>query len=626
MGKLKSIAQYCTLFAILLLIPVSGHTAQLAAPTVILQGVPTTITANVEGAGTYNLELGDKKFSATAVAAGALEFTGVKAEKRGRTELRLLLGEAEIAQAESRVISGWLAIAPPFLAIAIALIFHSVIPALFFGIWVGVFAAMGFSPGNVLLSLLKVFETYVRGAVANADHAAIVLFTFMIGGMVGIVSRNGGMQGVVNHVVKWASTPRRGQAATAMMGIAIFFDDYANTMVVGNTMRRVSDALKISREKLAFIVDSTAAPISCIALVTTWVGYEVGLIDAAIGQIDGYSESAYLVYLKSIGYSFYPILMLIFVFLIALGGRDFAAMHRAETRARTTGQLTEPGSEVASGQNEGREIEPLPGNPCRAINAVLPVLVLVLGVLTGLFVTGEGDSIQDIIGSADSYKALMWASLAAVLVAAVMTLAQRILTMEQTVQAWYVGVKMMLFAMIVLVLAWTLSSVTEVLHTADYLVSLLGDFLPPAILPVVVFVLAALTAFATGTSWGTMGILLPIVVPLAWAILAANDMTGPDDLHILYSSVACVLTGAVWGDHCSPISDTTILSSMASGCNHIDHVRTQLPYAMLVGMVAIIFGALPAGFGLPWWIALLVSATVLVTFYRIVARPVPEAS
>ncbi|MDH3645617.1 MAG: Na+/H+ antiporter NhaC family protein [Gammaproteobacteria bacterium] len=612
---------YAALLVALMLPVARGQAAEITPPSVLLRGVPMTVVTRVDAAGNYVLELDGKGYNATAGDAGELSFADVLAANTGKVELRLLRDTVEVARAESRVIVGWLAIVPPFLAIAVALIFRSVIPALFLGAWIGVFAAIGFSPGNLWRSLLIVFQTHVKDAVANADHAAIMLFTFMIGGMVGIVSRNGGMQGVVNHVVKWANTPRRGQVATAVMGVAIFFDDYANTLVVGNTMRRVSDALKISREKLAFIVDATAAPISCIAMVTTWVGYEVGLIDAAVGQIDGYSESAYLIYLRSIGYSFYPLLMLMFVFLVAMGGRDFGAMHRAERRARTTGQLSEPGSEVSQSDHEGEEIEPLPGKPQRAINAFLPVLTLIAGVLTGLLVTGEGDSLQEIIGSADSYKALMWASLSAVLVAGVMTLAQRILTVEQTVQAWYAGVKLMLFAMIVLVLAWTLSSITEVLHTADYLVSLLGDFLPPAVLPVVVFVLAALTAFATGTSWGTMGILLPIVVPLAWAILSANDMTGPGDLHILYSSVACVLTGAVWGDHCSPISDTTILSSMASGCNHMDHVRTQLPYALLVGLAAIFLGALPAGFGVPWWLALLVAAGGVVAIHRFLSAP-----
>jgi Na+/H+ antiporter NhaC len=236
---------------------------------------------------------------------------------------------------------------------------------------------------------------------------------------------------------------------------------------------------------------------------------------------------------------------------------------------------------------------------------------------------GADAPLKDIIGQADSYAALMWGSLLGVLVAAALSMGQGILSLEQTVEAWYEGLKSMLFAMVILVLAWALSNITEVLHTADYLVSVLGETLPPAVVPAIIFVLAAATAFATGSSWGTMGILMPLVVPLVWAILDQNRMADPAHYHIFYSAVSCVLAGSVWGDHCSPISDTTILSSMASGCDHIEHVRTQLPYALSVGTVAILFGTLPAGFGMPFWVGLLVGAGLLYGLLRIVGTPVP---
>jgi Na+/H+ antiporter NhaC len=287
-------------------------------------------------------------------------------------------------------------------------------------------------------------------------------------------------------------------------------------------------------------------------------------------------------------------------------------MYAAEYRARSTGKVISDTAKIDEEAAEGRDVQPKPGQPQRAFNAVVPILVLVGGVLVGLFVTDEGDSIRDIIGSADSYKALMWASLAAVLVAGGLAMAQRILSLEETVEAWYAGLKAMLFAMIILVLAWALSDVTGVLHTADYLVSVLGDALNPGLLPTLVFLLAAATAFATGSSWGTMGILMPLVVRLAWAVLdASGDHSYAEHAHIIYSTVSVVLAGSVWGDHCSPISDTTILSSMASGCDHIDHVRTQIPYAMGVGLVALTLGTLPTGFGFPWWASLLISGAVL---------------
>jgi Na+/H+ antiporter NhaC len=186
---------------------------------------------------------------------------------------------------------------------------------------------------------------------------------------------------------------------------------------------------------------------------------------------------------------------------------------------------------------------------------------------------------------------------------------QRILTLEEIVEAWSNGAKLMFFAMVVLILAWSLGDVAGVLHTADFLLTLVGESMPAGLIPLLVFLLAAATSFATGSSWGTMALLVPLVVPLTWGVLGGS---GTPDLGILYSAVACVLTGSVWGDHCSPISDTTILSSMATGCRHIDHVSTQLPYALLVGGVAVVLGTLPTAFGVPIIVSYLISAAVLV--------------
>ncbi len=515
---------------------------------------------------------------------------------------------------------GFTSILPPVLAIVIALIFKRVVPALFLGIWLGAWAFYEFSLTGLLQGLLDTFQVYVLESMADKDHAAIILFSLMIGGMVGIVTRNGGMNGVVNRIARWATNATRGQVATAAMGLAVFFDDYANTLVVGNTMRPVTDRLRISREKLAYVVDSTAAPVSCLALVTTWIGYEVGLIGEAVNKIPGLDVAPYAVFLESIPYSFYPLLAIVFVFAVASTGRDFGAMYEAENRARTTGELLRPGASVDPEATDGEHVRPVEGKPQRAVNAVLPVLVLVLGVLGGLLYTGEGESLRDIIGSADSYKSLMWASLLGVLVAFGLSVAQRILSVGEAVEAWYSGLKSMMFAMIILLLAWALSKITEVLGTADYLVLVLGESVPAGLLPAIVFILSAATAFATGSSWGTMGILMPLVIPLTWAVLVAGGQADPEHFHILYSTVSCVLAGAVWGDHCSPISDTTILSSMASGCDHIDHVRTQLPYAVTVGMVAVFIGTVPTGFGFPWWISLGVGAGVLIAGLRVVGR------
>ncbi len=615
-------------------VPAAAQEYRLEAPAVVLQDIPFSVTVRSPDvlfdstrAASYRVRVGEVTYPLAFQredGARVLVAEGLVVREGGAYTVRLEQAGQVLAEQRTRSVPGWLSIIPPLLAIAVALAFKRVIPALFLGIWVGAWTAVGGGLG-FWKGVLDTFQVYVLQALADPDHAAIILFSLMIGGMVGIISRNGGMQGVVNQIVRWARDARRGQVATALLGIAIFFDDYANTLVVGNTMRPVTDRLRISREKLAYIVDSTAAPVAALAFVTTWIGFEVGLIGDAISKIDGLEASAYSIFLNSIPYSFYPILALFFVFVVALTNREFGPMWDAETRARTTGQVIRPGASIDEEAAEGKDVQPKPDKPYRMLNAVVPILVLVGGVLVGLYVTGEGDTLRDIIGSADSYKALMWASLLGTLTAGILSVAQRILTLEETVEAWYAGLKAMLFAMIILVLAWSLSSITEVLHTADYLVHLLGDTLPPGAVPALVFLLAAATAFATGSSWGTMGILLPLVVPLIWAVLQANGMADPQHYHVLYSTIASILAGSVWGDHCSPISDTTILSSMASGCDHIDHVRTQIPYAVLVGVVGLLLGEVPVGFGFPWWVALLLGAGVLVLAMRFIGRPVPEA-
>jgi Na+/H+ antiporter NhaC len=596
-------------------------------PNPVLRGLPFQV--KVEGPGlqaeaNYTLHLGDSRY-ALFWQEGYLQADSVRALQTGRLLLSVYQDDQAVVQAEVRVLPGWSSVLPPLVAILIALLFRQVIPALFLGVWLGAWLAIEVSLYGLWRGLLDAFDVYVRQALADPDHAAIVLFSLMIGGLVGIISKNGGMRGVVQHLVRWASDPRRGQLATFFLGLLIFFDDYANTLVVGNTMRPVTDRLRISREKLAYLVDSTAAPVACLAFVTTWIGYEVGLVGTAVAQIPDYDENAYIIFLNSIPYSFYPWLTLLFALAVAWSGRDFGPMYRAELRARTTGAVFGPNVRIDEAATEGKEVAPSPDKPHRARNALLPVLVLVLSVLGGLYATGEGETLREIIGNADAYRALMWGSLLGVLTAAALSIGQRILTLTETLDAWYAGVKSMLLAIVVLLLAWALSATTEVLHTAQYLASALSTALEPGIVPALVFVLAAATSFATGTSWGTMGILLPLVVPLAWHVLAADGLhTQTEYHHIIYSTVSAVLAGAVWGDHCSPISDTTILSSMASGCDHIEHVRTQLPYALLVGLIAVFLGTLPAGLGLSWWAAMLLCVPAVLLSLRLFGKKVPD--
>ncbi|MEH6589473.1 MAG: Na+/H+ antiporter NhaC family protein [Halioglobus sp.] len=532
-----------------------------------------------------------------------------------------VIGDGEIlAESSINVIPAWMSVVPPLFAILLSFVLRSVIPSLFAGLIVGAWAINGMTFHGAVVGVFDTMTIYVLDAMIDPDHGSIILFSLLIGGMVGIVSRNGGMMGIVNRVIPIARTPRRGQAVIAVLGLGIFFDDYANTMIVGNATRPVSDHLRISREKLAYLVDSTAAPVATIAVITTWIGFQVGLIEEAISGIDGISQTAYSLFLQSIPYSFYPFLAIFFVFVVVLTGKDFGPMYHAEMRARTTGAVS---AKIVkkSDDNQMDDFECKDDIPCRAINALIPIACLVGGVIGGMYISGEGDSLQEIIGSANAYVVLIWASLLACIAAFALTLGQGLLSLNEAIDAWVIGARFMLTGIVLLVMAWAIADVAGILQTAPYLISVLGNSLSPYMLPSIIFLLAAGAGFASGSSWGVMAILMPLVIPLCWAVLEVNNIADAQHMHILYSSIACVLTGAVWADHCSPISDTTVLSSLATGCDHMDHVSTQLPYALLGGTVAMLVCTLPAGYGLPWWLLLPSAAVVMFAFHRFLAKP-----
>jgi len=600
-------------------IPLPALALDLEMPAVGLTGVPLDYTVTGAAAGAIvDLEVGGEIYSRTADAEGTAVFVDVTIEDAGITRVMAVAADEHI-DTELRVIAGWVSVLPAVIAILIALTLRNVIPALLLGLWIGATALQSFTLSGAGKGLLDSFQVYVTAAIADFDRASIILFTMMIGGMVGIITRNGGMASIVKSIVSRARTAVGGQVAVWLMGLMIFFDDYSNTLVVGNTARSLTDHLKVSREKLAYIVDSTAAPVACIALITTWIGYQIGLVDQALRTVPGLDGvQAYSVFIHSIPFSFYPILAIIFVLMVAASGLDFGPMYKAEVRARN-GQV-KPTAIDALPAIEGDELEPKDKIPLRAFNAFIPIITLVLALLVSLFALGEGDSVVEILETTSPYQAMMYSSFVGVLVAAMLSIGQGILSVHETVDAWYGGLRATLFGMIILVLAWSLSDLTATLNTASYLVTLLAESLPVALIPALVFVLAAITAFTTGTSWGTMAILMPLIIPLSWAVMEVNGIANPAGMHILYSSVSCCLAGAVWGDHCSPISDTTVLSSVASGCDHIEHVRTQLPYALVVGVVGLLVGTVPAGFGLSPWISLLAGIAVLVLVLKLYGR------
>jgi Na+/H+ antiporter NhaC len=550
-------------------------------------------------------------------------------ERRGFHEIVVSSGSTSYTQ-EVYTLIGVLSILPPVVAIVFALVFRQVVVALLAGVWLGSFLVSGFQP---IPSLSRIIDHYVLGTLAGsgegADHISIIIFTLLLGGMVGITSRMGGMQGIVDRVSHLATTARRGQFAVWLMGVIIFFDDYTNTLIVGNSLRPLTDKLRISREKLSYIVDSTAAPITALAVITSWIGFEISLLDQSFKSL-GIERNPLGTFVSSIPYSYYPILAILFVLFIILTGRDYSLMSRAERRARSSGKVSSD-TALPLSHIDSEAIAAAPGTSPRWLNGVIPIAVVIGITFYGLIHTGRSaiaeaggasPGLFEAIKESNSFTALLWGSFAGCIAAAVLALCERLLSLTETVTAWINGIRSMLSAIIILVLAWCIGKVCTELHTADYLVHNLSDILSPRMLPAITFLLAMGISFSTGTSWGTMSILIPIVIPLCYGIGGAAGLGGGEFESVLLSSIAAILSGAVFGDHCSPISDTTIMSSMASAADHIDHVRTQLPYAVTVGVASLIFGYLFSALGLGSVISLIIGSVALLGFVLIVGKPV----
>ena len=514
-----------------------------------------------------------------------------------------------------RVIPGWLSIVPPLLAILLALLFRQVILSLILGIYAGAVFIYDYNPINGFLRLLDV---YIINAASDISHVQIIIFTLLFGGMIGIMSKSGGTRGIANVITKFARTRKSTLISAWFSGLVIFFDDYANTLIVGNLMRPVTDKMRISREKLSFIVDATAAPVASIFIISSWIGYEVGLIQDGL-KIIGSEANAYSTFLATIPFRFYPIMMLVFVFMISYFRRDFGPMYKAEIKAINQDK---PAADNLDSSQELEEASKIFGNEEKAkwYNGIIPIVVIIIGTVVGLIYTGINSlnsqgitnyGIREIISNSDSYLSLLWSSFGACVVAAVMVLSQKIMNLSETINAWILGVKSMLLAVLILTLAWSIGAITVEMRTADYIIGLISDSISPHYLPVIVFLVCALTSFATGTSWGTMAIMMPIVIPLSHTVSGFYNLSPGDTTLILNGVISSVLAGCVFGDHCSPISDTTILSSMASRCNHVDHVRTQLPYAIAVALFCMLLGDIPTAFGLSPYISLVLIGIVL---------------
>jgi len=550
---------------------------------------------------------------------------------------------AEEGAAEANAVAfGMWTLIPPILAIVLAFVTKNVLISLFVGIFSG--SIMLNLKGGIFAAFTGGFSDIVSriiGSMSDSWNAGILMQVLTIGGLVALVSKMGGARAVAEALAKKAKSPVSAQFITWILGIFVFFDDYANALIVGPIMRPITDKMKISREKLAFVIDATAAPIAGIALISTWIGYEISVIKDGYSLIGQTDINAYGIFVETIPYRFYNILMLVFVVASAFLLREFGPMLKAERRARTTGQVTSGYASQIS-EEEASTLAPKEGIKLSIWNAVIPILTLIFGSFIMFYTNGlgalEGEilakvqqspisfmALRETFGAADASVVIFQAALLASIVAMLMGMFKKIYTFTEALDVWAHGMKGLITTCMILILAWSLTSMIKELGTSVYLVKMLSNSVPKVLLPSIIFILASGIAFATGTSYGTMGILMPLTIPLANAI-GQNATLAGDNLHTyIIMCIGAVLTGAIFGDHCSPISDTTILSSMGAECDHVEHVRTQIVYALAVGAIAVVFGYLPAAMGVPVLITLPLGVVAVIGMIRFFGKPIEES-
>ena len=458
--------------------------------------------------------------------------------------------------------TGFVSLLPPLFAIGLAIWTRQVYLSLAAGIWMGWTVLAGWNPFTGLAAAID----GTLSMATDPGTASVLLFTFAIGALIALVEANGGVQGFVGWVERrrYVTTGKRAQILAWVLGLVIFIESNITVLVAGSICRPLFDRFKVSREKLAYLIDSTSAPVCTLIPFNAWGAYILTLL-IGLGV-----EDAVPVLVASIPLNFYALSAIAVALYSATRSHDIGPMAAAQERT-VQGKLH---WDHAIALADPAEIAPPPreGTPLRPINMVLPIVVMVLMMPTAMYITGEGDLLA---GSGS--LSVLWAVLAAIATVSILSIAQKLLSLEDISSVAIKGAGGLTGMALVLLLAVTLGAVTKELGTGEYVARLAGDRVPIPILLPLIFLTGAGIAFATGSSWGTFAIMLPIAVPVA------ATMSLP-----LAPFVAASLSGGVFGDHASPISDTTIVSSLASASDHIEHVRTQLPYALISGGIAIV--------------------------------------
>ncbi|MBQ6588461.1 MAG: Na+/H+ antiporter NhaC family protein [Butyrivibrio sp.] len=484
---------------------------------------------------------------------------------------------------------------PAIIAIALALITKEVYSSLFIGIVVGGMLYSGFSFTG---TIEHVFVDGMISQLSDSWNVGILIFLVVLGTMVMLMNRAGGSAAFGKWAVQHVKTKTGAQIATIVLGMLIFIDDYFNCLTVGSVMRPVTDKHKISREKLAYLIDATAAPICIIAPISSWAAAVTGFVDGVNGLT---------LFVRAIPYNFYALLTIVMMFGLTLMKMDYGPMKQAEEHIKVKDLITSVGDgEGLLGASD--QPHPPTSQKGKVIHLIFPIVSLIICCVIGMIYTGgffEGTGFVDAFSGSDASVGLVYGSVAALIITIVFFLLTNVLSFKDCMNSIPEGFKSMVPAILVLTFAWTLKSMTDSLGAANYVAGIFENFADNgavmSFIPALVFIIATFLAFATGTSWGTFGILIPIVV---------NVFGSNMNNELMIIAISACMAGAVCGDHCSPISDTTIMASAGAQCDHIKHVSTQLPYAMTAAAVS--FAAyIISGFVRNWMICLVVGIALM---------------
>lgn len=498
----------------------------------------------------------------------------------------------------SMFIGTWWSLVPPLLAIVLALITKEVYSSLFVGIAVGALLYTGFQPWDAFVAFFDIMK--------NSMNLNILIFDVLLGMIIVLMAKSGGSGAYGNWAGKKIKSKKSALLATTGLGVLIFVDDYFNCLTVGSVMRPVTDRFKVSRAKLAYIIDATAAPICIIAPISSWAAAVNSYVPEDAG-ITGFQ-----LFLRTIPYNLYALLTLAMVLYIILTGFDFGLMKKHERNAAK-------GDLFTSGAEEFEQTKPEENfTKGHVLDLVLPVAVLIISAIGAMIYTGYLDGATDIItafAGCDAETSLIFATIVTVLFMMILYLPRKVITFKGFMDSFVDGFKLMIPAVAILIFAWALKGMGDALGIADFVKNLVGtNASASVIIPAIMFIIGTFLGFSTGTSWGTFAILVPIVTAM---------FPGAENMEMMVISVSAVLAGAVCGDHVSPISDTTVMSSAGAQSNHINHVSTQMQYAAVVAIVCVI-GYLVAGIVKNWYITLIFSLLLLLVVLTVMKKRFPD--